>query len=74
MRFIYVKYDSAFGRSPEEIPTAPSLYNAKMDIEANDHFFKLVGYSDNEIGCTSNVLRFVRYMYEVDNDIFPVKL
>lgn len=45
----------------------PSVYDAKMGIEVNDKFFKLVGYYDNEFGYTSNMLRFVRHMYEVDH-------
>ena len=44
----------------------PSVYDAKMGIEVNDKFFKLVGYYDNEFGYTSNMLRLVRHMAEVD--------
>lgn len=52
--------------------SAPSVYDGKMGIEVNDKFFKIVGYYDNEFGYTSNMLRFVRHMYEVDNDTFPI--
>jgi glyceraldehyde 3-phosphate dehydrogenase len=53
--------------------SAPSVYDAKMGIEVNDKFFKLVGYYDNEYGYTSNMLRMVRHMYEVDNSNFPIE-
>jgi glyceraldehyde 3-phosphate dehydrogenase len=43
-----------------------------MGIEVNDKFFKVVGYYDKEFGYTSNMLRFVRHMYKVDNDTFPI--
>jgi glyceraldehyde 3-phosphate dehydrogenase len=53
--------------------SAPSVYDAKMGIEVNDKFFKVVGYYDNEFGYTSNMLRMVRHMYEVDNSNFPIE-
>ena len=51
---------------------APSVYDAKMGIEVNDKFFKVVGYYDNEFGYTSNMLRMVRHMYRTDIDTFPI--
>ena len=51
---------------------APSVYDAKMGIEVNDKFFKVVGYYDNEYGYTSNMLRMVRHMYRTDIDTFPI--
>lgn len=45
---------------------APSAYDAKMGIELDDKFFKLVGYYDNEFGYTCNMLRLVRHMANVD--------
>ena len=53
--------------------SAPSVYDAKMGIEVNDKFFKVVGYYDNEYGYTSNMLRMVRHRYEVDNSNFPIE-
>ena len=53
--------------------SAPSVYDAKMGIEVNDKFFKVVGYYDNEYGYTSNMLRMVKHMYEVDNSNFPIE-
>ena len=44
----------------------PSVFDAKMGIELNDKFFKIVGYYDNEFGYTCNMLRLVRHMAEVD--------
>ena len=52
--------------------SAPSVYDAKMGIEVNDKFFKVVGYYDNEFGYTSNMLRMVRHMYRTDIDTFPI--
>lgn len=43
-----------------------------MGIEINDKFFKVVGYYDNEFGYNSNMLRFVKHMYKVDHDTFPL--
>lgn len=45
----------------------PSVFDAKMGIELNDKFFKLIGYYDNEFGYTANMLRLVRHMHSVDN-------
>ena len=45
---------------------SPSVFDAKMGIELNDKFFKLVGYYDNEFGYTCNMLRLVRHMAQVD--------
>lgn len=45
---------------------SPSAYDAKMGIELNDRFFKLISYYDNEFGYTANMLRLVRYMASVD--------
>jgi len=53
--------------------SAPSVYDAKMGIEVNDKFFKIVGYYDNEFGYTCNMLRFVRHMYRTDIDTFPIE-
>ena len=47
---------------------APSAYDAKMGIELDDKFFKLVGYYDNEFGYTCNMLRLVRHMANVDGN------
>lgn len=45
----------------------PTIFDAKMGIELNSTFFKLVAYYDNEFGYTSNLLRLVRHMNHVDN-------
>lgn len=47
---------------------APSAYDAKMGIQLDDHFFKLIGYYDNEFGYTCNMLRLVRHMANVDGN------
>jgi len=47
--------------------STPSCFDAKMGIELNDKFFKLVAYYDNEFGYTCNMLRLVQHMAEVDN-------
>ncbi len=44
-----------------------SIFDAKQGIELNDHFFKIVGYYDNEYGYTSNLLNMLQYMGEVDH-------
>ena len=44
----------------------PSSFDAREGIELNDHFFKLISFYDNEWGYTSNLLRLVSYMAEVD--------
>lgn len=44
-----------------------SIFDAKQGIELNDHFFKIVGYYDNEYGYTSNLLNMLKHMGEVDN-------
>ncbi len=44
-----------------------SIFDAKQGIELNDHFFKIVGYYDNEYGYTANLLNMLKYMGEVDN-------
>jgi len=45
----------------------PCAFDAREGIELNSKFFKFVSYYDNEWGYTSNLLRLVRHMYEVDN-------
>lgn len=47
---------------------APSAYDSKMGIQLDEHFFKLVGYYDNEFGYTCNMLRLVRHMANVDGN------
>jgi glyceraldehyde 3-phosphate dehydrogenase len=44
----------------------PSIFDAKMGIEVNDKFFKVIAYYDNEFGYTCNMLRLIRHMAEVD--------
>ena len=48
--------------------SAPSAYDSKMGIQLDEHFFKLVGYYDNEFGYTCNMLRLVRHMANVDGN------
>ncbi len=42
----------------------PCAFDAKMGIQLDDKFFKLIAYYDNEWGYTCNMLRLVRYMGE----------
>ena len=44
----------------------PSCYDARMGIELNDKFFKLLSFYDNEWGYTCNLIRLLGYMAEVD--------
>jgi glyceraldehyde 3-phosphate dehydrogenase len=45
-----------------------SIFDARQTIELNDHFFKLVGYYDNEFGYCSNMLNMLNHMAEVDGN------
>lgn len=44
-----------------------SVFDAKQGIQLNDHFFKLVGYYDNEFGYSNKLLELIAHMYKVDN-------
>jgi glyceraldehyde 3-phosphate dehydrogenase len=45
----------------------PASFDANEGIELNSRFFKMIAFYDNEWGYTSNLLRMVRYMAEVDS-------
>lgn len=44
-----------------------SVFDAKQGIQLNDHFFKLVGYYDNEFGYSNKLLELIAHMYKTDN-------
>lgn len=44
-----------------------SVFDAKQGIELNDHFFKIVGYYDNEFGYSNKLLELIAHMNKVDN-------
>ena len=44
-----------------------SIFDAREGIALNDKFFKFIAFYDNEWGYSSNMLRMVAYMNQVDN-------
>lgn len=44
----------------------PCAYDKRQGIALNDKFFKLLAFYDNEWGYTSNMIRLLGYMAEVD--------
>ena len=46
--------------------SAPTCFDARMGIELNEYWFKLVAFYDNEWGYTANMLRLIAHMAEVD--------
>ena len=46
--------------------SAPTCFDARMGIELNEYWFKLVAFYDNEWGYTANMLRLIAHMGEVD--------
>jgi glyceraldehyde 3-phosphate dehydrogenase len=44
-----------------------SIFDAREGIELNDKFFKFINFYDNEFGYSTQILRLIRHMHEVDN-------
>ncbi|MDD5922319.1 MAG: type I glyceraldehyde-3-phosphate dehydrogenase [Eubacteriales bacterium] len=44
-----------------------SIFDATAGVQLTDHFFKLIGFYDNEFGYSSKTLELARHMYAVDH-------
>ena len=45
-----------------------SIFDARQGIQVNSHFFKVICFYDNEWGYTSQVMRLIQYMDQVDHN------
>ena len=45
-----------------------SIFDARQGIQVNSHFFKVICFYDNEWGYTSQVMRLIQYMDQIDHD------
>ena len=45
----------------------PSIFDAREGFQLNPRMFKFISFYDNEYGYSSNMLRLIKYMYEIDN-------
>lgn len=45
-----------------------SIFDARQGIQVNSHFFKVICFYDNEWGYTSQVMRLIQYMDQIDHN------
>lgn len=45
-----------------------SIFDARQGIQVNSHFFKVICFYDNEWGYTSQVMRLIQYMNQIDRN------
>ena len=47
-----------------------SIFDARQGIQVNSHFFKVICFYDNEWGYTSQIVRLIKYMDQVDHNSY----